>query len=67
MVERLPPLLGSLILIGIIYWHVWLQSRRYVGGSMSGLFTAAFLNRIGRDVDLSECSPVERLSWPDTR
>src|SRR5215831_4015462 len=29
MVERLPPLLGSLILIGIVCWRVWLQSRRY--------------------------------------
>lgn len=29
MVERLPPLFGSLILIGIVCWRVWLQSRRY--------------------------------------
>src|SRR5262245_64133476 len=30
-----------------------------VGGSMSGLFTAAFLRRIGWDVDVFERSPVE--------
>ena len=39
------------------------QSRRrravIVGGSMSGLFTAAFLRRIGWDVDVFERSPVE--------
>src|SRR5262249_23560310 len=29
MVQRLPPLLGSLILIGIGCWRVWFQSRRY--------------------------------------
>jgi 2-polyprenyl-6-methoxyphenol hydroxylase-like FAD-dependent oxidoreductase len=30
-----------------------------IGGSMSGLFTAAFLRRIGWDVDVFERSPVE--------
>src|SRR3954465_11189472 len=30
-----------------------------VGGSMSGLFTAAFLRRVGWDVDVFERSPVE--------
>src|SRR3982074_1463018 len=30
-----------------------------VGGSMSGLFTAAFLRRIGWNVDVFERSPVE--------
>src|SRR6476620_9194999 len=37
------------------------RSRRavIVGGSMSGLFTAAFLRRIGWDVDVFERSPVE--------
>src|ERR1700694_5846853 len=30
-----------------------------VGGSMSGLFTAAFLRQIGWDVDVFERSPVE--------
>ncbi|MET0633278.1 MAG: FAD-dependent monooxygenase [Xanthobacteraceae bacterium] len=30
-----------------------------VGGSMSGLFTAAFLRRIGWDIDVFERSPVE--------
>src|SRR4030081_2987382 len=30
-----------------------------VGGSMSGLFTAAFLRKIGWDVDVYERSPVE--------
>jgi 2-polyprenyl-6-methoxyphenol hydroxylase-like FAD-dependent oxidoreductase len=37
------------------------RSRRAViiGGSMSGLFTAAFLRRIGWDVDVFERSPVE--------
>jgi 2-polyprenyl-6-methoxyphenol hydroxylase-like FAD-dependent oxidoreductase len=39
------------------------QSRRsravIVGGSMSGLFTAAFLRRSGWDVDVFERSPVE--------
>jgi len=30
-----------------------------IGGSMSGLFTAAFLRRIGWDVDVYERSPVE--------
>src|ERR1700687_5378429 len=30
-----------------------------VGGSMAGLFTAAFLRRIGWDVDVFERSPVE--------
>src|ERR1700754_1640422 len=37
------------------------RSRRavIVGGSMSGLFTAAFLRRIGWDVDVYERSPVE--------
>src|SRR5215471_1953206 len=37
------------------------RSRRAViiGGSMSGLFTAAFLRQIGWDVDVFERSPVE--------
>src|SRR5713101_4366564 len=37
------------------------RSRRavIVGGSMSGLFTAAFLHRIGWDIDVFERSPVE--------
>jgi 2-polyprenyl-6-methoxyphenol hydroxylase-like FAD-dependent oxidoreductase len=37
------------------------QKRRavIVGGSMSGLFSAAFLRRIGWDVDVYERSPVE--------
>src|SRR2546429_7224250 len=37
------------------------RSRRavIVGGSMSGLFTAAFLRQIGWDVDVYERSPVE--------
>jgi 2-polyprenyl-6-methoxyphenol hydroxylase-like FAD-dependent oxidoreductase len=37
------------------------QRRRavIVGGSMSGLFTAAFLRRLGWDVDVFERSPVE--------
>src|SRR5215471_17537870 len=30
-----------------------------IGGSMSGLFTAAFLRRVGWDVDVYERSPVE--------
>src|SRR5262249_15995213 len=30
-----------------------------IGGSMSGLFAAAFLRRIGWDVDVFERSPVE--------
>jgi 2-polyprenyl-6-methoxyphenol hydroxylase-like FAD-dependent oxidoreductase len=30
-----------------------------IGGSMSGLFSAAFLRRIGWDVDVYEKSPVE--------
>ena len=30
-----------------------------IGGSMSGLFTAAFLRRIGWDADVFERSPVE--------
>src|SRR5437773_4541252 len=30
-----------------------------IGGSMSGLFSAAFLRRIGWDVDVYERSPVE--------
>src|ERR1700674_16390 len=30
-----------------------------IGGSMSGLFAAAFLHRIGWDVDVFERSPVE--------
>src|SRR5258708_22777229 len=30
-----------------------------IGGSMSGLFTAAFLRQIGWDVDVYERSPVE--------
>ncbi len=30
-----------------------------IGGSMSGLFTAAFLRRIGWDVDVFERSPIE--------
>src|SRR5438093_13768597 len=30
-----------------------------IGGSMSGLFSAAFLRRIGWDVDVFERSPVE--------
>lgn len=29
MIERLLPLLASMLLIGIICWRVWLQSRRY--------------------------------------
>jgi len=38
-----------------------LRGRRAViiGGSMSGLFTAAFLRRIGWDIDVFERSPVE--------
>ena len=44
--------------------HGILASRRrrravIIGGSMSGLFTAAFLRRIGWDVDVFERSPVE--------
>ena len=30
-----------------------------IGGSMSGLFSAAFLRQIGWDVDVYEKSPVE--------
>src|SRR5215207_6373015 len=30
-----------------------------IGGSMSGLFTAAFLRQVGWDVDVYERSPVE--------
>jgi 2-polyprenyl-6-methoxyphenol hydroxylase-like FAD-dependent oxidoreductase len=30
-----------------------------VGGSMSGLFTAVFLRRVGWDVDVYERSPIE--------
>src|SRR5688500_2412109 len=38
-----------------------LRSRRaiIIGGSMSGLFSAAFLRRIGWDIDVFERSPVE--------
>ena len=34
-----------------------------VGGSMSGLFTAAFLRRIGWDVDVYERSAVDAYGW----
>ena len=32
-----------------------------IGGSMSGLFTAAFLRRIGWQADVYERSPVELI------